>query len=223
MLRAQRGRGETMSERLLLGFETAQQVCGASAGTWRWTIRPRRRVPPLLVRLLFERWSRHRSGVHATTDPRWARFREALDERARRTCPAHARRMPGARLTFAFLGRGGRRFLAGARCHLMTGSYPRRVVLRVRRGDHGDVSGAHLPAECHASSARSCSSYTATSCAATLPHGMGRAWLLQLATALSTVVAHRGVSRPPRGASGRAWEGMPWGLRRAAVRARACS
>lgn len=200
-----------MSERLLLGFEAAQQV-------WRTVGRrvavdnpPTPTRPPLLVRILFERGAGIELGsmprrTRASTVPesldgaRAAHVRITLDE-----CPST--------LDLCVSRQRGRRFLAGARCHLMTGSYPVGSFFELGEGVMVTCPELTFLQMSRILSEELLILYGHELCGY-FAHGMGEHGFcncpaLTTASRIEAFLDRLEALRAERG------EGMPWGLRRA--------
>lgn len=200
-----------MGERLLLGFETAQQVWRAVGQRVAVDNPPTPARPPLLVRLLFEQGS----GIDLDSMPRRTRMStvpETLDgERAARArlmfdkCPAT--------LDLCVSQQRGRRFLAGARCHLMTGSYPVGSFYELEEGILVTCPELTFLQMSRVLSKELLILYGHELCGY-FAHGMGEHGFcncpaLTTASRIEAYLNRLETLRTDRG------EGMPWGLRRA--------
>ena len=200
-----------MSERLLLGFETAQQV-------WRTVGRrvaadnpPTPKRPPLLVRLLFEQGL----GINLDSMPRRTRA-SAVPETINGMRAAHARLMFDecpATLDLCVSRQRGRRFLTGARCHLMTGSYPVGSLYELKEGILVTCPELTFLQMSRTISEELLILYGHELCGY-FAHGMGEHGFCNCPalTTVSRIEAYLDRLETLRTSCG---EGMPWGLRRA--------
>lgn len=200
-----------MNERLLLGFETAQQV-------WRTVGRrvasenpPTSARPPLLVRLLFE----HGVGVDLGSMPCQTRVSKVPGTiagsrvaQARLTlvdCPAT--------LDLCVSQQRGRRFIAGATCRLMTGSYPSGSFFELDEGIMVTCPELTFLQMARLLSEELLILYGHELCGY-FAHGMGEHGFCNCPalTSVSRIEAYLNRLEELRSDRG---EGMPWGLRRA--------
>ena len=200
-----------MSERLLLGFKTAQRV-------WRVVGRrlsddnpPTLTRPPLLVRLLFDRGE----GLDLGSMPRRTRVikvPESID----------GPRVTQARLTFTdppptldlcVSRQRGRRFIAGATCHLMTGSYPAGSFFELEEGIMVTCPELTFLQMARFLSEELLILYGYELCGY-FAHGMGEYGFCNCPalTTISRIKAYLDRLESLRASQG---EGMPWGLRNA--------
>ena len=200
-----------MGERLLLGFETAQWVWRAVGRRVAEANPPTATRPPLLVRLLFERGE----GIDLGSMPRRTRASK-VPEAVDGALVTQARLMlteAPATLDLCVSRQRGRRFVAGATCHLMTGSYPVGSFFELDEGIMVTCPELTFLQAARALSEELLILYGHELCGY-FAHGMGEHGFcncpaLTTVTRIEAYLDRLEALRTSRG------EGMPWGLRKA--------
>lgn len=200
-----------MGERLLLGFETAQWVWRAVGRRVAEANPPTATRPPLLVRLLFERGE----GIDLGSMPRRTRASK-VPETVDGALVAQARLAlteAPATLDLCVSRQRGRRFIAGATCHLMTGSYPVGSFFGLDEGIMVTCPELTFLQAARALSEELLVLYGHELCGC-FAHGMGEHGFCNCPALTSTERLEAYLDRLEALRASRG-EGMPWGLRKA--------